>query len=202
MRDAGLLRDGGDGQCAGVVLRDQSTRSVEDAVSRRGVVVGGYWRHIMTRYAMLNAPPPANPNSDVTVATAASRGRKFAEPTRHLDERHGQQQIAIEADESLRAASPPHQAGVHIHPERVNERGDGREARAVDEGSRQAQTTGASHAKTVIRWADPPPPRDGGTKPNLAKLTIARQIASIVVAVWRVGEAYDPKRLESASNSG
>jgi len=39
---------------------------------------------------------------------------------------------------------------------------------------------------------------DGGTKPNLAKLTIARQIASIVLAVWRTGEAYDPKRLESA----
>ncbi len=43
---------------------------------------------------------------------------------------------------------------------------------------------------------------DGGTKPNLAKLTIARQIASIVLAVWRAGEAYDPKRLEDASKSG
>ena len=36
-----------------------------------------------------------------------------------------------------------------------------------------------------------------GTKPNLAKLTIARQLASIVLAVWRTGEAYDPKRLEA-----
>ena len=43
---------------------------------------------------------------------------------------------------------------------------------------------------------------DGGTKPNLAKLTIARQIASIVLAVWRAGEPYDPKRLEGASKSG
>jgi transposase len=43
---------------------------------------------------------------------------------------------------------------------------------------------------------------DGGTRPNLAKLTIARQIASIVLAVWRAGEAYDPTRLERASNSG
>jgi transposase len=43
---------------------------------------------------------------------------------------------------------------------------------------------------------------DGGTKPNLAKLTIARQIASIVLAVWRAGEVYDPTRLERASNSG
>lgn len=36
---------------------------------------------------------------------------------------------------------------------------------------------------------------DGGTKPNLAKLTIARQIASITLALWRSGESYDPKRL-------
>ncbi len=40
---------------------------------------------------------------------------------------------------------------------------------------------------------------DGGTKPNLAKLTIARQIASIVLAVWRTKEAYDPQRLENAA---
>lgn len=38
---------------------------------------------------------------------------------------------------------------------------------------------------------------DGGTKPNLAKLTIARQIGSIVLAVWRNEEAYDPKKLEA-----
>ena len=31
---------------------------------------------------------------------------------------------------------------------------------------------------------------DGGTKPNLAKLTIARQIASIMLALWRSGETY------------
>ncbi|PJA74990.1 hypothetical protein CO151_07795 [bacterium CG_4_9_14_3_um_filter_65_15] len=36
---------------------------------------------------------------------------------------------------------------------------------------------------------------DGGTKPNLAKLTIARQIASIVLSVWRAQEVYDPKKL-------
>jgi transposase len=39
----------------------------------------------------------------------------------------------------------------------------------------------------------------GGTKPNLAKLTIARQIASIVLAVWRNEEAYDPKRFEQVT---
>ena len=43
---------------------------------------------------------------------------------------------------------------------------------------------------------------DGGTKPNLAKLTLARQIASIMLAVWRAGEPYDPERLKSASNRG
>lgn len=40
---------------------------------------------------------------------------------------------------------------------------------------------------------------EGGTKPNLAKLTIARQIASIVLALWCNGEAYDPKKLEEAT---
>jgi transposase len=33
-----------------------------------------------------------------------------------------------------------------------------------------------------------------GTKPNLAKLTLARQIAAIVLSMWKHGEVYDPKR--------
>jgi transposase len=37
---------------------------------------------------------------------------------------------------------------------------------------------------------------DGGTKPNLAKLTIARQIASIILSMWRSGEVYDPGKLK------
>jgi len=36
---------------------------------------------------------------------------------------------------------------------------------------------------------------DGGTKPNLAKLNISRQIASIVLSVWRSQEVYEPKKL-------
>ena len=63
---------------------------------------------------------------------------------------------------------------------------------------------GLGAATTVIGWAEDDPLYrhyerllDGGTKPNLAKLTIARQLASIVLAVWRTGEAYDPKRLEA-----
>jgi hypothetical protein len=39
---------------------------------------------------------------------------------------------------------------------------------------------------------------DGGTKPNLAKLTIARQIASIVLSMWRSGEEYEPRKLEQS----
>jgi transposase len=35
----------------------------------------------------------------------------------------------------------------------------------------------------------------GGTKPNLAKLTIARQIAAIVLSLWRSGEVYNPAKL-------
>ncbi len=34
-----------------------------------------------------------------------------------------------------------------------------------------------------------------GTKPSLAKLTISRQIASIVLSVWRSLKVYDPKKL-------
>ena len=34
-----------------------------------------------------------------------------------------------------------------------------------------------------------------GTKPNLAKLTLARRIAAAVLAMWKHEEDYDPKRL-------
>jgi len=36
---------------------------------------------------------------------------------------------------------------------------------------------------------------DGGTKPNLAKLTIARQVAAIALSVWRSRKAFDPEIL-------
>jgi transposase len=38
---------------------------------------------------------------------------------------------------------------------------------------------------------------EAGTKPNLAKLTIARQIASLALSMWRSEETYDPKRLQT-----
>lgn len=35
---------------------------------------------------------------------------------------------------------------------------------------------------------------DNGTKPNLARLTLARKIASTSLAMWKQQEAYDPKK--------
>jgi transposase len=35
---------------------------------------------------------------------------------------------------------------------------------------------------------------EGGTKPNLAKLTLARKIAAISLSMWKDEEEYDPKR--------
>jgi transposase len=59
-------------------------------------------------------------------------------------------------------------------------------------------------ATTVIGRADDGPLYrhyesllDGGTKPNLAKLTIARQIAATTLALWRTGERYNPTKLEA-----
>jgi transposase len=56
-------------------------------------------------------------------------------------------------------------------------------------------------ATTVIKqWPDDPLYRDyerllaGGTKPNLAKLTLARKIAAIVLAMWKNEEVYDPDK--------
>ena len=40
----------------------------------------------------------------------------------------------------------------------------------------------------------------GGTKPNLAKLTVARQIAAIVLAMWKAEEKYDPGRHREPSS--
>ena len=35
---------------------------------------------------------------------------------------------------------------------------------------------------------------DGGTKPTLAKLSLARTIAATVLRMWKDEEEYDPKR--------
>lgn len=56
-------------------------------------------------------------------------------------------------------------------------------------------------ATTVIAHARPNPFREAydrlcaeGTKPNLAKVTVARKIAATTLAMWKSGEEYDPKR--------
>jgi len=38
---------------------------------------------------------------------------------------------------------------------------------------------------------------DAGTKPNLARLTIARRIAAAVLAMWKHEEVYDPTKQRS-----
>ncbi len=38
---------------------------------------------------------------------------------------------------------------------------------------------------------------DAGTKPNLARLTIARRIAAAVLAMWKHEEVYDPAKQRS-----
>ena len=58
-------------------------------------------------------------------------------------------------------------------------------------------------ATTVVAHSGPSPLREHyerllqeGTKPNLARLTIARRIAAIVLAMWKRGEQYDPRKIQ------
>jgi len=59
-------------------------------------------------------------------------------------------------------------------------------------------------ATTVLAHSGPNPLRakydrllETGTKPNLAKLTIARHLTALVLALWKTEERYDPGRLEA-----
>jgi transposase len=61
-------------------------------------------------------------------------------------------------------------------------------------------------ATTVIAHAGPNPLRadydrlcNNGTKPNLAKVTVARKIAAIVLAMWKTEERYEPGRLHGSA---
>ena len=38
-----------------------------------------------------------------------------------------------------------------------------------------------------------------GTKPNLARLTLARKIAALVLAIWKNQEAYNPQKYRLSS---
>lgn len=61
-----------------------------------------------------------------------------------------------------------------------------------------AATTVIGHGKDEPLYRHYQSLLDGGTKPNLAKLTIARQIASITLSMWRSGEEYDPKKMKQS----
>lgn len=63
-----------------------------------------------------------------------------------------------------------------------------------------------SAATTVLQQSKPDPLRvhyerllANGTKPNLAKLTIARKIAAIVLAMWKKKEVYRPELVGTGS---
>ncbi len=63
-------------------------------------------------------------------------------------------------------------------------------------------------ATTVIAHTGPNPLRaaydrqlENGTKPNLAKLTVARNVAAIVLAMWKTEETYDPERFHPLASS-
>jgi len=67
--------------------------------------------------------------------------------------------------------------------------------------NRMAKAIFKGAATSVIAHCGANPLREGydrqletGTKPNLAKLTVARQIAAIVLAMWKTQEEYDPGR--------
>jgi hypothetical protein len=67
--------------------------------------------------------------------------------------------------------------------------------------NRKLKTIFKSAAHTMIAHARPNPLREdydrllaNGTKPNLAKLTIARKIAAIVLAMWKREERYRPRK--------
>jgi len=62
-------------------------------------------------------------------------------------------------------------------------------------------------ATTVLAHRGANPLREGydrqlenGTKPNLAKLTVARQIAAIVLAMWKTEEAYEPRKVHTLAS--
>jgi transposase len=57
-----------------------------------------------------------------------------------------------------------------------------------------AATTIAAQFKTEPLHQDYQRLLAAGTKPNLAKLTIARKVAAIALSMWKSKEEYDPKR--------
>jgi transposase len=89
--------------------------------------------------------------------------------------------------------------GQWIRAQTVQTRGLNRNFnRKLKDVFKGAATTVIGHGKDEPLYRHYQSLLDGGTKPNLAKLTIARQIASITLSMWRSGEEYDPKRMEQS----
>jgi len=61
-----------------------------------------------------------------------------------------------------------------------------------------AATSVIAHMREHPLHADYQRMLQAGTKPNLAKLTLARRIAAIVLSMWKHKEVYDPKRTIAA----
>jgi hypothetical protein len=65
--------------------------------------------------------------------------------------------------------------------------------------SKGAATTVMSHSGENPLREDYDRLLENGTRPNLAKLTIARKIAAIVLSMWKKETKYDPRRHRSST---
>jgi hypothetical protein len=43
---------------------------------------------------------------------------------------------------------------------------------------------------------------DKNIRPEMARLTVARKLASITLSVWKKGEKFDPERVNQAARTG
>jgi len=73
-------------------------------------------------------------------------------------------------------------------------------------GSPEVADQGAATTVVTQRNEDPIYTRcerlvDGGTRPTLAKLSLARMIAATVLRMWKSGEAYDPGRSRPSTST-
>jgi transposase len=64
-----------------------------------------------------------------------------------------------------------------------------------------AATTVISHSGPNVLREDYDRLLENGTKPNLAKLTIARKVAAIVLSMWKKEKKYDPRRHRSLTGA-
>jgi transposase len=63
-----------------------------------------------------------------------------------------------------------------------------------------AATSVLQQHRSSVLYADYARMVEAGTKPNLAKVTLARKIAATVLAMWKKKEAYDPAKRTSKTS--